>query len=193
MDMSLREQEAQFEFGIKAVDVQEQEDGTLVLEGYASDFLTDRDMEAFEPGAFERGLKAFMANPILLYHHKPSDQLGVVREAAIDGKGLKVVAEFPKPPEGSPLLHVYNLVRRGMMRGFSVGGAFKRRMTATGPRIFDVDMQELSVTPLPVNPRTLFAVAGKAFSDEEPGELERLAAAVEGIETVLNTVEQRLG
>lgn len=186
-------QAAKFEFGIKAVDIQEQDDGTLVLEGYASDFLTDRDREAFEPGAFERGLKTFMQNPILLYHHKPSEQLGVVREAAVDGKGLRVVAEFPKPPDGSPLQHVYNLVKRGMMRGFSVGGAFKRRMTALGPRIFDVDMQELSVTPLPVNPRTLFATAGKAFDDEDPSEFERLAAVVDGIETVLNTVEQRVG
>jgi HK97 family phage prohead protease len=187
-------QTATFEFGIKAVEVHEDDSGDLIIEGYASDFLTDRDAEAFEPGAFERGLKAYLdSNPILLYHHDPSKQLGVVEAAAVDGKGMPIRARIPKPPSGSWAEHVYGLVKRGMMRGFSVGGAFQRRLTPDGPRIFDVDLQEISVTPLPVNPRTLFNVAGKAF--EAPAEEDPYAdakAQLEAIETILNTVEQSL-
>lgn len=182
---------AKFEFGVKAVEVHEDDSGDLILEGYAADFQTDRDKEAFEPGAFEQGLKAFLENPVLLYHHKPDHQLGVVEEAQLDGKGLRIRARIAKPAPGSWAEHVYGLVKRGMMRGFSVGGAFARRMTAAGQRIYDVDLQEVSVTPLPVNPRTLFSVAGKAFGEES--EVDALERAVDSLDAVLTALEdQRL-
>lgn len=174
------QQHATFEFGLKAQQISEDNDGDLIVEGYASDFLTDRDEEAFEPGAFERGLKAYLAaNPILLYHHQPGKQLGVVEHAELDGNGLHIKARLAKPTPGSWAEQPFDLVKRGMMRGFSVGGAFKRRITAGAQRIFDVDLQEISVTPLPVNPRTLFSVAGKAFEDNPDAELELALAATD--------------
>lgn len=176
---------------MKAAEVTEGEDGTLYIEGIASDFETDRDMEAFEPGSFERGLKAYLAsNPILLYHHRPHQQLGQVISAELDQKSLRIRAAIPKPPAGSWAEQVYDMVKRGMMRGLSVGGHFARHMTTAGPRIHDVDLQEISVTPLPVNPRGLFAIAGKAFADDEAVALER---AVEGLEGVFAALERALG
>lgn len=183
------QERAEFQFGVKAQEVREEDDGTLIIRGLASDFETDRDLEAFEPGAFEEGLKAFMQNPILLYHHKPDHQLGVVREAHLDGKGLHIEAAIPKPPEGSWATHVYNLVKNGMMRGFSVGGAFYRRMTDEGPKIFRSDTQEVSVTPLPVNPRTLFGVAGKAFGEDTDPEL---LARMDDLEVVFEALSRRV-
>lgn len=189
--MAERIEQAPFEFGVKAADWHEDADGDLILEGYASDFNTDRDGEAFEPGAFDRGLKAYMgSNPILLYHHKPSHQLGVVEEAQLDGKGLKIRARIAKPTAGAWSEQPYDLVKRGMMRGFSVGGAFKRRMTPAGPRIFDVDLQEISVTPLPVNPGTLGQVAGKAFADPaEEVDLQPQLDALDRLEAVFNALD----
>lgn len=168
------------------MEVDEADDGTLTIEGVASDFETDRDMEAFEPNAFERGMKAYLeTNPVLIFHHKPHMQLGQVTQAWIEGKSLRIRAEMPRPPESAgELLHIYNLVKRGMMRGFSVGGHFARRMTPSGPRIHDVDWQETSVTPLPVNPRSLFAVAGKAFG-EDPDE-DALRSTVDRLEAIFN-------
>jgi HK97 family phage prohead protease len=182
---------ADFQLGIKAAEIREDENGDLLIEGYASDFETDRDMEAFEPAAFDRGLAAFMANPVLLEHHKPDRQLGIVESAELSGKGLRIRGRVMKPPAGSWAEHPFDLIKRGYMRGFSVGGAFKRRMTTAGPRIFDVDLQEISITPLPVNPRTLFATAQKAFATEsdEP-ELEALAAVVAGLDTLFNTLAE---
>jgi HK97 family phage prohead protease len=179
--------EAQFEFGLKAVNVEEDDNGDLILEGYASDFLTDRDEEAFEPRALQKAIDAFMANPVLLYHHQPSRQLGVVEEAQLDGKGLRVKARLAKPIAGSWAEHVYDLVKRGMMKGFSVGGGFKRRMTSSGPRIYEMDWQELSVTPLPVNPRTLFGVAQKAFADPVEDPID--SAALMGLHASLDRLE----
>jgi len=162
---------AKFEAGLKAVNVEEGDDGTLYIEGLAADFETDRDAEAFEPGAFQRGLDAYMANPVLMHVHRPDEQLGQVTEATLGAKGLHVKGEIPRPPDGTWAAHAYNLIKRGMMRGFSVGGAFKRHMTPDGPRIFEVDLQEISVAPIPVNPRTLYGVAGKAFG-EDPDAIE---------------------
>lgn len=188
-----RIERAPFELGVKAVQVSEDDDGTLYVEGYAADFQTDRDGEAFEADAFERGLKAYMeSNPILLYHHKPSHALGKVVEAALDAKGLRIKAAIPKPTSGSWAELVYDQVKKGIVRGFSVGGAFQRRLTSAGPRIFSVDLQEISVTPLPVNPRTLFAVAGKAFGDPEDAELAALTESVDKLEGLLNAFEQRV-
>lgn len=162
-------QVADFEFGFtlnsKAiVTSNEDADGPLTIEGYASDFGLDRQEEAFEPGAFDAGLKAYIEqNPVLLYHHKMDTALGTVKEARLDAKGLWVRAEVDTPEPNTAVADYYRKIKNGVIKGFSVGGKFYRRMTAAGPRIFKCDLREISVTPMPVNQRMLFAVAGKAF------------------------------
>jgi HK97 family phage prohead protease len=182
---------AEFEFGVKAISVEEADDGTIFLEGYASDFGVDRDMEAFEPGAFDRGLKAFLENPVFMLQHKPDQQLGVIRDARLLDDGLHIKAEFPKPPESAGwAMHAYNLAKRGMLRGFSVGGKFSRRMTPAGPRIFDVDLREISLASIPVNPRTLGQVVGKAFGDEPDTEM---ATNLDRLDSIFKVLEEHIG
>lgn len=154
----------------KAASITEDEHGDLYIEGYAADFEIDRQDEAFEPGAFEEGLKSFMAtNPVMLYHHKADHALGQFVDARLDGKGLWVKGRVDKPATGSWAEDVVNKIKRGTIRGFSVGGIFKRRLNEKSgrPSIFKCDLAEISVTPFPVNPRTMFAVAGKAFEGVE--------------------------
>lgn len=162
---------ADFEFGFtlgqKAV-VTEGDDGTVYIEGFASDFGLDRQEEAFLPGAFEEGLKSYMeSNPILLYHHKSDTALGQVVEAKLLGEGLHVKARVDAPEPGTMVADYVRKIKNGTLRAFSVGGKFYRKMTEQGPRIFKCDLGEISVTPYPVNPRTLFSVAGKAFEGAE--------------------------
>lgn len=169
------------------------ENGDLWIEGFASDFLVDRQDEAFEEGAFERGLKAFLdSNPIMLYHHKYDQALGVFTDAkVIPGQGLWVKGRVDKPAAGSWAEDVFNKIRKGTIKAFSVGGIFRRRMTPQGPRIFDCDLGEISITPFPVNPRTTFAVvAQKAFSNlEGKAEDEVVVEQTDGV-TVVETPEQ---
>lgn len=181
------------------------ESGDLYIEGLASDFDLDRQGEAFEPGAFQKGLKSFMdTNPILLYHHKFDQALGQVVAADLSPEGLHVKARVDKPATGSWAEDVFNKIRRGTVKAFSVGGIFKRHMTPKGPRIFDVDLGEVSVTPFPVNPRTTFAVvAGKAFEGieipdkpnvegEVRGEDEEMAAhAASLLKNIFDQIERR--
>lgn len=182
----------------KAQQVTEDENGDLIIEGYASDYGLDRQEEAFEPGAFEEGLKSFMeTNPIMLYHHKFDHALGRFVDARIDQKGLWVKGVVDKPEPGTWAADVFNKIKKGTIKAFSVGGIFKRRMTAKGPRIFKCDLGEISVTPLPVNPRTTFAVVGaKAFEGVEIPQLEgeaeeRTQKAMEAV-SALESLFERL-
>lgn len=194
-------QVADFEFGFtldsKAVVTESEDNGPLVIEGYASDFGLDRQDEAFEPGAFDAGLKAYMENPVLMYHHKMDTALGQVKEARLDQKGLWVRAEVDKPEPNTPVADYYRKIKNGTIKGFSVGGKFYRRMTAAGQRIFKCDLREISITPMPVNQRMLFAVAGKAFENMEPmaikapdsPDLDALAARLDKIGEAFDTFE----
>lgn len=170
--------------------VEEAEDG-LWIEGKAADWDVDREDEAFEPGALDQAIVKFMANPILAYHHtestplfqmaggKSSDllQIGQVTELTKVADGVKMRAFIPRPKHPF-VAEIYDKVKRGMMRGLSVGGRFHKHLVAgKGWRIHDMDLMEISVTPKPVNPRTLFevvpaAAGGKAdleWAAEKPG------------------------
>lgn len=190
-------QTAEFEFGFtldgKAVVTEPDDNGHVYIEGLAADFGLDRQDESFEPGAFEAGLKAYMdTNPILVYHHKPDVALGQVTEANITADGLHVKARVDAPEPGTIIADYVRKIKSGTLRAFSVGGRFHRRMTANGPRIFKCDMHELSITPLPVNPRTLFAVAGKAFEaaeDLDSKAMENFEAQLARIDALLTQAE----
>lgn len=142
----------------------EKEDGDLIIEGIAADYSVDRQGEAFVPGCFEKAIGKFLerGGP-LMYHHQHDKQLGQVLDLQSRSDGLFIKAVIPKPPESSPLLDIYNKVKRGMMKGVSVFGTAIREMTPDGVRIVDTDLQEISITPMPIGPNTLIGVAQKAF------------------------------
>lgn len=159
----------------KAVDnepqstVTELENGDLIIEGYAAVFEgIDREGENFMGGAFQRGIKSFLdGQASLCYHHKHDHAIGSVLDLREEeGKGLWMRARVDNQPESSPLRWIYNGIKKGSMKGLSVGGFFKRKLTGLGWRIADMDFTEISVTPVPVHPGTNFAVvAGKALED----------------------------
>lgn len=148
------------------------DDGDIYFEGWASDFDIDRQDEAFEPGAFRKSVERFLGtNPVLLYHHDYGKALGQVEQLDLRDEGLWMRARIDRPTPGSWAEDVVNKIKKGTIKGLSVGGLFKRRRGADGKaRIFDADLAEISITPMPVNPRTLGAVAAKAF-ESEPAEV----------------------
>lgn len=167
----------------KAV-VDTDDNGDLYIEGYASNFDIDRQDEAFEPGAFDAGLKSYMENnPLMLYHHKPDFPMGQITEARMDTKGLFVKGRVDKPEPNTAAADIFSKVKKGTVRMFSVGGKFYRRMTSAGPKIFKCDLREISITPLAVNQGTLFSIAGKAFEQEQETtvDLETIGARLDAI------------
>lgn len=173
-----------------------EEDGDLVIEGYASDFGMDRQGEAFEDGAFESATAEYMKrNPILLFHHQGDKALGKVMEWDNRPDGAFIKARVDKPSIGSWAEDVFNKIKSGTIKSFSVGGIFHRRRGADGkPRIHRADIAEVSVTPLPVNPRTQFglaAAAGKAFGDEP--DLDAATKALTDLDNVFTELAQLAG
>ena len=176
------------------------DDGSVYIEGYASDFGLDRQDEAFEPNAFKKGMANFMKNPVVLYHHKMDEALGQVTEFDNRPEGLWVKARLDEAEPGTKAADIIRKVLSGTIRGMSVGGRFHRRIGSDGkPRIHTADIRELSLTPMPVNPRTLLAVAGKAFDDDEleaddPGavDLKGLHDRLTALSEVFDRVEAQL-
>jgi HK97 family phage prohead protease len=154
------------------------DDGDLIIEGWAATFDgVDRQNENFTDGAFQKGVKAFLGGPAALcFHHKHSMILGKVLDLEeVEGKGLRMRARVDGAIKDHPELGViYNQIKRGTLTALSVGGFFKRKMTAAGQRICDVDFTEISITGVPMHTSPSFAVvAGKAleeFSEDVSGE-----------------------
>lgn len=143
--------------------------GDLIIEGYAAVFDgIDRQGENFVDGAFRRAIREFLTRQASLnFHHRYELGIGKVLDLReVKGKGLWMRARVDFQPESSPLFYIYNGVKKGTYTALSVGGYFRRRLTAAGWRIADVDLTEISVTPVPAHPGTrLDVVAGKALSE----------------------------
>lgn len=179
-----------FDFALDSNSHVELEGKALRIEGYAAGFDRDREGEAFLPGVFDRAFeKYFQTNPVLCYHHHTDQALGVVEDAKLDDKGLFVKARLDDPEPGTPLADVWNKVKSGTIKGFSVGGIFRRKMTPQGPRIHSADVAEISVTPVPMEPGSLFALAGKAFGNDV--EEERAFEALAQLGAALDTFESK--
>ncbi len=147
-----------------------EDNGDLTIEGYAAVWEgDDRQGENFAPGAFQKGTKAFLAGGgPLCFHHKHDQVLGQVTELEEDEKGLRMKARVDGETANHPVLStLYNQIKKGTLKGLSVGGFFRRAMVEGKRRIADIDFTEISVTGVPVHTGPSFAVvAGKALLND---------------------------
>jgi HK97 family phage prohead protease len=161
-----------FTVGGKALDgeaVVVEDNGDLILEGYAAVWQgDDREGENFAPGAFAQGTKAFLENGgPLCFHHKRDHLLGAVTELEEDDKGLRFKARVDGETANHPVLGtLYHQIKKGTLKGVSVGGFFKRALIAGKQKIADVDFTEISLTGVPIHTGPSFAVAGKALLND---------------------------
>jgi HK97 family phage prohead protease len=161
-----------FEFDKKAVG----SDGSIIIEGIAATLVPDREGDVIERGAMERAVAGYMRNPILLWYHRFEDVLGQVEKAEVTSQGLLVRARVEKPAETSPLFDVYEKIRRGVIRAFSIGARFKKKLGTGGVTVItDMDWAETSIAPIGIQPTATFTVtSSKALGLDE--ELSRLTA-----------------
>ncbi len=145
---------------VKAV---EGNNGTLVLEGYASTWDLDRDGDNVVPEAFAKSLTGYLENnPILLLNHDRARPIGLITKAVPDPRGLKITAEVPRPAAGEEgwKHSAYGAIKRGVLKALSIGGVFLRDKKQP-QTIQEVDLYEVSVVSVPSNPTSLFRVAGE--------------------------------
>jgi 2'-5' RNA ligase/phage head maturation protease len=108
-------------------------------------------------------VKYFELNPILLYEHGLDEvignkPLGQVTEYKFADYGLWVRA-FVMKPVWTPMLEVYNRIKAGILRTFSIGGIWDRM----GNQIVEADLMEISVVATPAQAFAVFDLATKSF------------------------------
>ena len=128
----------------------------FLVEGYASVFgEPDMQNDLFVPGAFARSLSDRPIDQVkMLWHHDPMAPIGRWLSASEDDFGLRVTGLINS--ETSCGRDVLALLKSGDIDGLSVG--FKTLESRLGRHsglreLLDVDLQEISITPLPAQTR----------------------------------------
>jgi len=143
----------------------ESEDEDLKVQGFANTTDKDRVGDVVLKEAWQKGgLENYMNNPILLFNHNYDKPVGRVTSSKITDKGLFVEASISKAAGD-----VYNMVKEGILKAFSIGFRIKDADYDKEEDIFsvkDLELHEISVVSVPANQYSLFALA-KSFENAE--------------------------
>jgi len=141
--------------------VEEADDGSVNIKGYASTNDTDRAGDVIDKEAWEKGgLENYTNNPVILFNHDYNRPIGRATGLETDDRGLKLTANISKSAGD-----VTNLVKEGILRAFSVGFRVKDAdyiEETDGLKISDAELFEVSVVSVPANQAATFSVA-KSF------------------------------
>ena len=169
--------------------VQEADDGSVNIKGYASTNDTDRAGDVIKKEAWEKGgLDNFGNNPIILFNHDYNKPIGRATSLETDEKGLKITANLSKSAGD-----VTNLVKEGILRAFSVGFRVKDAdymEEGDGYLIKDAELFEVSVVSVPANQAATFSVAKSFDTQEEYSEWKKQFVKTTEVITPQDTDEQ---
>jgi HK97 family phage prohead protease len=116
--------------------------------GYASTEALDEQGEIIKREALDAALGNYMRFANIREMHQPS-AVGVAKEAAIDEKGLYVVAKIIDDD-------AWEKVVQGVYKGFSIGGRVTARDPVDRSIITGLTLTEISVVDRPANPEAVF-------------------------------------
>jgi HK97 family phage prohead protease/HK97 family phage major capsid protein len=149
-----------------------EENEPIIIEGYANTVDKDRHGDIIPTEAWTKGgLVNFLKNPILLAFHNHSKPAGKVTELTVDQNGLKIKAEVHSFQK-----EVYDAVKNGVLKAFSIGASIKDLIYDRDNDVFvikDLELYEVSVVSVPANQDSLFSVSKAFASDEEFKEFKK--------------------
>lgn len=155
--------ELSFPFTIEEKGTSSEENQPLKITGYANTTTKDRMGDVIVSEAWTKGgLDNYQKNPIVLAFHNHSKPIGRATSLSVDSNGLKISAEISNSAS-----EVYNLIKEGILKAFSVGFRVKEADYDTTTDIFvikDVELYEVSVVSVPANQDSLFEVS-KCFNN----------------------------
>ena len=144
--------------------MEEADDGSVNIKGYASTNDTDRAGDVIEKEAWEKGgLDNYTNNPVVLFNHDYNRPIGRATGLETDDRGLRITANISKSAGD-----VTNLVKEGILRALSVGFRVKDAdyiEETDGLKISDAELFEVSVVSVPANQAATFSVA-KSFDTQ---------------------------
>lgn len=157
--------------------VDENDDGTVTVQGIASDGSVDLAGEVVTPDAMRAALPDFMkaGTGALREMHQPL-AAGTVTEAFVNDGGQTIITARVVDPVA------VLKVREGVYKGFSIGGSSTGR---SGKTITGLRLTEISLVDAPCNPNAVIQV-WKADSAEENMSQEQ---AVEALAEMVNKGE----
>jgi len=137
----------------------------LTIKGFANTVSKDRSGDVIVKEAWEKGgMDDYLKNPIVLAFHDYSRPVGTTVDYRVTDKGLEIVAEISKAAG-----EVYNLIKDGVLKTFSVGFNLKEADYDREDDTFyikDLELYEISVVSVPANQDSVFSLE-KSFKDEE--------------------------
>jgi len=128
----------------------------VVIEGHASTFGTsekrDRGGDYVMRGAWDHTLTEFRKNPVMLTNHDNTVEAlaGSWAKVGIDGMGLGVQGNVSNAPG---LRDIRFKLMEGHLKGLSIGGIWYYHEDGFG--IEEIDLFEISLVGIPMNPDTL--------------------------------------
>jgi HK97 family phage prohead protease len=142
-----------------------EDDEDIIIEGYANTTTKDRMGDVILEEAWTKGgLDNYLKNPVILAYHDHKKPIGAMVEYGVNNNGLHITAKISKVAND-----VYDLVKSGVLKAFSVGFRLKDADYDTTTDIFvikDLELHEISVVSVPANADSLFSVQ-KSFDNEE--------------------------
>lgn len=162
------------------------------IEGYASTKDKDRGKDIVEPTAFKNALDLYMSNPVVLLQHDTDKPIGLVTQATIDSKGLYVKAKITEDTDG-----VFSKLKNKVLRAFSIGYRIKDYeinevkddqgdVTGWEEIIKDLELYEISVVSIPMNPYALTKSMANCFEKEAEMENEGNEAEPDKVAEVMD-------
>lgn len=138
---------------------------SIIVEGFASTNDIDRQGDIVPTSVWEKGLVNYLKNPIILAHHHYDEPVGRMLEHRIDEKGLWIRARV-----SAAATEVFNLVKDGIMTGFSIGFRINDADYNAPADVFvikDLELLEISLVSIPANQNTLFSLSKSFENDSE--------------------------
>ena len=152
--------------------VRELDDWAVEISWYASTKDKDRWWDVVEPKAFASALERYMTNPIVLLQHKADKPIWIVEKAEIDDNWLYIKAKISQNTDW-----VVDLIKNWVLRAFSIWYSVKDyeedvRELADWTYDFtyiikDLELYEISVVSIPMNPYALSKSIQDMFEVEE--------------------------
>lgn len=167
--------------------VQALEDWAVEISWYASTKDKDRWWDIVEPKAFQSALERYMTNPIVLLQHKADKPIWIVEEADIDENWLFIKAKISQNTDW-----VIDLIKNWVLRAFSIWYSIKDYETDVRELadwtydmtniIKDLELYEISVVSVPMNPYALSKSIEDSLEVEENEETENSDPVEETVE-----------
>jgi phage head maturation protease len=160
---------------------EKQDDGTMIVMGYASSESVDSDGEIIKADAIKAAIPAYMKFANVREMHKSDSAVGTVLEMETQEDGRTWVKTHIVDEAAC------KKVEHKVFKGFSIGGRVTERDQKEKHIIKGITLSEISLVDRPANPEAVFTFAkaeGAVLTDEEIAAIESNTKAETNEETI---------